>query len=153
MTDMIDKMRKKQAARQPGEPKPREIVGYEKDVLHSCGHAEDFPLFAGEKPDYLAGRKAKFMRKRCPECRRKAQESEEAALAERRKVIGNRRPDMGRCPDGTEIKMKYKEGVGWTGSFEANGRKVEGTRGGIVPFVRMLHEKFLAEESAAKEGS
>lgn len=116
----------------PGKP-PLPVIGGE-PITFACGHAGDFPLLMGEKPDFTNRRREKYRtRKRCPACIQAKQDRIKAEAAERRKAKAARKMEgPGRLPDGSAFDARWDATAGrWTGNLVV---EAPGTEAGCVTF-------------------
>jgi hypothetical protein len=117
-------------------------------VERSCGHQQEFQLYAVDK--YREQRLAKFRKTRCAACVAKLVEEEQRAA----EALPKKGEALKSLPPGTQVVLTRKPDGSWAGVLSADGTKVEmaGVAGNGPQSVVVALARLWASESGACPG-
>jgi hypothetical protein len=135
----------------PHKGKPPVPVDHTERIETACGHGRDMPVYANEKPENVAKRRARLVGKRCPECAAAEQAKQQADAAAKRKARGDFKPGYKgppgalkeRLPHLSKLALAYDASkVLWSGSLTVPHAKGVETFQAAASSLRVLLSKL-----------
>lgn len=128
---------------------PLEVVGTERGT-RACGHEDDFKILKGEKPEYAARRKEKWLAKRCAACVAEIEKRQQEEAVKRRQLQPKDEAKF-RLPHGSAFAVTYdKVTESWSGTLTVpratDDVVIGGTHRGVHGLLRKLGNKWNTEE-------